>query len=381
MADCYAATGNFRKAYEYQRKLIAVKDSVLHETGSKQVAEMAARYESEKKELEIQNLNKDNALKQQQLREQEIVARQQSLWIILIIGALLLMSTLAVVVYRSYRLKKQSAEIISDQKLQAERQRDLLEEKNTEITDSIYYAGRIQKALLASEAMLERNLPSYFVYYKPKDIVSGDFYWATEADGKFWLCVADCTGHGVPGAFMSLLNINFLNEAVIEKKISSPDQVLNHVRSRIISSLNPEGAAEAGRDGMDAALCMFDFKGGWLRFSCANNPLWLFRNGEMKVFAADKMPVGVHHGDQKPFTLSTLGLRKNDTIYLFSDGYADQFGGERGKKFKYKNMQRLFSEVSHLAMNEQRNRIEEVMNSWMQGMEQVDDILVIGIRV
>jgi tetratricopeptide (TPR) repeat protein len=388
LALCYAALGNYVKAFSFQKLLIETKDSVLNEENSKQINEMAAKYESEKKQLLIENLNKDNALQIEELEKKELQVKQQNIQKIFFAIGFLLVSVLAFFIFRSYRLKQQSNTIITAQKKEVELQRDLLEVKSKEITDSIFYARRIQNALLASETLLNKYLPEYFVLHKPKDIVSGDFYWATSVkplSGSsekelFYLAVADCTGHGVPGAFMSLLNISFLNEALVEKKIDSPEKILEHVRNRVISSLNPEGTETESKDGMDGILCMIDLKGMWLRFSCANNSLWLIRNNELKIFAADKMPVGKHYGEQKPFTLHTLGLRKGDIIYMLTDGYADQFGGAKGKKFKYRQLQDLLVKNSAMTMKEQKVLLDQTIESWRGALDQVDDILVVGIK-
>ena len=258
---------------------------------------------------------------------------------------------------------------------------NIIQEKNQEITDSIYSAKRIQQALLASDSLLKKSLPEYFVLYKPKDIVSGDFYWANVIDNKFVMITADCTGHGVPGAFMSLLNISYLNEAIIEKRIDSPEKILEFVRSQIISSLNPEGSEVESKDGMDAVLCIYDFKGLWLRFACANNPLWILRNNELIKFKPDKMPVGMHYGEQKPFSINTVGLRKGDIIYTFTDGYADQFGGEKGKKFKYKALKELLISIQKKPMIEQKEILQTTFENWKGNLDQVDDVLIIGIRI
>lgn len=380
MASCYAAKGNYQKAFQYQISFTGLKDSVLNADNTKMITEMATKYETEKKQLEIDNLNKDNELQAKELNQKELEVKQQNLFKIFFASGFIFVSVLAFFIFRGYRQKQQSNVIISEQKKEVELHRDLIEAKNKSITDSISYAQRIQRALLAGENLLKKNLPDFFVLYKPKDIVSGDFYWANMVDNKFFLCVADCTGHGVPGAFMSLLNISFLNEAVIEKKIDSPDKVLDHVRNQITNALNPEGMEITSRDGMDAVLCMFDMKGGWLRFACANNPVWLIRNNELKEFPADKMPVGVHHGEITPFSLATLGLRRGDIIYLFTDGYADQFGGAKGKKFKYKNLQKVLMENKDKTMEEQKQILDNTLQTWQGKNEQVDDILILGIR-
>ena len=266
-------------------------------------------------------------------------------------------------------------------------QRKLLEEKNNDITDSIKYAKRIQKALMASDSLLAKNLPEHFILYKPKDIVSGDFYWADlsppSAPGggsKFLIATCDCTGHGVPGAFMSLLGVSFLNEITKERKIIRPDMVFNHLRDDIIKALNPEGNLEEGKDGMDAVLCSFDFAKMELEFSCANNPIWILRNGQWLDHTTDKFPIGMQ-GDLKPFTLQKIALQKGDIIYTLTDGYADQFGGTKGKKFKYKALQKLLSDNSLKNMEEQKNILNSTIENWKGNLEQVDDILLIGIRV
>lgn len=258
---------------------------------------------------------------------------------------------------------------------------NIIHEKNREITDSIHSAKRIQHALLASDSLLKKHLPEHFVLYKPKDIVSGDFYWANVIDNKFIMITADCTGHGVPGAFMSLLNISYLNEAIIEKKINAPEKILDYVRGQVISSLNPEGSDFESKDGMDAVLCVYDFKGLWLRFACANTPLWVVRKNDIIKFRPDKMPVGMHHGEQKPFTANTLGLRKGDIVYTFTDGFADQFGGPKAKKFKYKALKELLLSIQEKSMEEQKGIIEKTFESWKGNLEQVDDVLVIGIKI
>ncbi|MGZ4055837.1 MAG: PP2C family protein-serine/threonine phosphatase [Bacteroidia bacterium] len=264
-------------------------------------------------------------------------------------------------------------------------QRDVIEEANKDILSSIHYAKRIQKALLASDSMMKKNLQEHFVLYKPKDIVSGDFYWGENVNNKFLLCTADCTGHGVPGAFMSLLGISFLNETVKERKIIRPDLIFNQLREDIIHVLNPEGTIEEGKDGMDAVLCCFDFQNMTLEFACANNPLWIIRENKLLEFKPDKQPIGMYEiyeeSEHKQFTLQTVQLQKGDLIYTFTDGYADQFGGEKGKKFKYKHMQETLLEISKNSMEEQSTRLNKIIEDWKGSLDQVDDILMIGIRV
>ena len=210
--------------------------------------------------------------------------------------------------------------------------------------------------------------------------MSGDFYWATEHQGKFYMITADCTGHGVPGAFMSLLNISLLNELIIEKNLSSPAQILNHQRKNIIKALNPQGG-DHSKDGMDCVLCQFDLDNAKVSFAAANNPLWLIRDNKLHEFKGDKMPVGKHMDGEKEFSEHSIDLENGDMIYTFTDGIVDQFGGEMEKKFKHKQLVDLLMHIHSLPVEEQKERIEQAFNSWKGSKEQTDDVLVIGIKL
>jgi serine phosphatase RsbU (regulator of sigma subunit) len=195
----------------------------------------------------------------------------------------------------------------------------------------------------------------------------------------FFIATADCTGHGVPGAFMSLLNINFLRKNIIERGVIDPAKVLDEQRKDIIQALNPRGD-ENSKDGMDCVLCCYDLKNGKLNMAAANNPLWLVRNGELISFKGDKMPVGMHAEALIPFEQKEIELQKGDVIYTFTDGFADQFGGPKGKKFKYQQLEELILSNSHLPMTEQRDLLSHTLNNWKGDNEQIDDILVIGMK-
>jgi serine phosphatase RsbU (regulator of sigma subunit) len=271
-----------------------------------------------------------------------------------------------------------------------EQQKNLVEEKHKEITDSINYAERIQRALLASKKMLDENLSDYFILFKPKDVVSGDFYWATKLNNNnFVLVNADSTGHGVPGAIMSILNIACLDKAVT-KGIISPDLILNETRGLIIENLKNDGSAEGGKDGMDGSLLSFDFKNNILHCASANNPVWVIRNvkssgvenkHELIEIKADRLPIGKHDRDNIPFTLHTLNLQKGDVVYTLTDGFSDQFGGANGKKFKHKQLQNLLLTIAHEPMETQKQKLNIVFDNWKGNLEQVDDVTLIGVRV
>lgn len=259
-------------------------------------------------------------------------------------------------------------------------QKKIIEDKNRDITDSILYAKRIQEAIIPQEDELQGIFPSSFVLYKPKDIVSGDFYWIRQlSNDQLLLATADCTGHGVPGAFMSLLGTSFLNEITALHHITQPDLVMNRLRTEIINALNSH-ANEERKDGMDMVLCHFDLNRMQLRFAAANNPLWIIRNGVLQDHRPDKFPVGKYQ-DETPFTLHSIGLEKGDVIYTFTDGYADQFGGDKNKKFTYKRLKDLLQSIHTEPMQVQKQKLKSAIEEWQGPFEQIDDICVIGIRI
>ncbi|MBI3510557.1 MAG: SpoIIE family protein phosphatase [Bacteroidetes bacterium] len=237
---------------------------------------------------------------------------------------------------------------------------------------------------------------NFFILYKPKDIVSGDFYFALahKHPGRdseiFYMATADCTGHGVPGALMSMMGISHLNESIVEKNLMHPNEILDSVRTGIINSLNPEGSEEESKDGMDCILCAYDLKNLKLEFACANNPLWHVRDGKLTEYKPDKMPVGKHTGDMANFTLQKIDLKKGDIIYTFTDGFADQFGGPKGKKFKYKQLEDLLLSMCNEPMEYQKKKLDEAFEKWRawpgtdgkeSKLEQVDDVCVIAVRI
>ncbi len=263
---------------------------------------------------------------------------------------------------------------------------EIIEQKNRDITDSINYARRIQGALLTDEQSFKTFFPNSFVIFHPKDIVSGDFYWISKKNEDILFTAADCTGHGVPGAFMSLIGISRFNEVVNEKNIIEPKDVLHEVRDGIISSLKQRDEFSEQKDGMDAAFCCYNQQSKILKFAGANNPLWLIRassstEDEIEVLKATKQPIGIHGTDDFPFIQHETKLEKGDTFYIFSDGYADQFGGENGKKFMSSRFKNLLLSIQYLSMEEQKDKIFSTFNHWKGDTEQLDDILIIGIRI
>lgn len=257
-----------------------------------------------------------------------------------------------------------------------------IEHKHQEILDSVNYARRIQRALLPSLKLLKENLPEHFLFFQPKDIVSGDFYWASKLiNNVFSIVIADSTGHGVPGAIMSILNISCLNEAIGAQNLSKPNEILDYTRSRIMEHMANDGSEEGGKDGMDAVICNFDFNTKKLQFAAANNPLWLIRKNELIEYKADKMPVGKAMGQIKPFTLHDVELLSGDLVLMITDGFADQFGGPKGKKFMYKPLKELLLDVNNAPLSDIKNHLKTSFDSWKGNAEQVDDVLIFGLRI
>jgi serine phosphatase RsbU (regulator of sigma subunit) len=258
---------------------------------------------------------------------------------------------------------------------------DEISRKNKEITDSINYASRIQGALLPQNENLSKAFPDHFVLFLPRDVVSGDFYWAADIGKKMVFAAADCTGHGVPGALMSMLGISFLNELVVERRQTHPGEILDSLRREVIKALKQTGREDEQKDGMDIALCTYDTGSGMLQFAGAYNPLYLVREGSLEEYKADRMPISYYHGMTDPFRTNTIQLQKGDALYLFSDGYADQFGGPDRKKFKYKSLKELIEQLHDQPMEQQKAILQERFFSWKGEVEQIDDVVMIGIRI
>lgn len=260
-----------------------------------------------------------------------------------------------------------------------------LEARHQEIMDSIQYAKRIQRSFMSSDDYLKTNLTEkgcdFFVYFRPKEDVSGDFYWSSALpDGSLLLMCADSTGHGVPGAIMSILNISSL-ELAVKEGVQNPAEILNYTRTQIINRLKKDGSSEGGRDGMDGALLKFEPQKYLLSYASSNQPVWLVRDRQMIVLAADKMPIGKHDKDHIPFSEHHFELRKGDMIYLHTDGYPDQFGGESGKKYKSAALREFLTSISTATCTEQYSLVKHEFEKWKGDNEQIDDVCLIGLRV
>ncbi len=372
MDECsrlFAVQGKFDLAYRYRVMYDSINKLYIDAETNKQVEELNTKYETEKKEQQNQLLTVANEKKQ--------------MGIYFALGAIGLLGGLVLLIFRSYRQKQKANILISRQKEEVEKQKgeigiqkEIIEEKQKEILDSIHYAKRIQTAVITSDDYLLRHLNDFFVIYQPKDIVSGDFYWATEKDNKFYLAVCDSTGHGVPGAFMSLLNIGFLKEAVNERHIEKPNEVFDYVRNRLVESVNKEEQ----KDGFDGVLLCMDKQTGSVTYAAAHNGPVIISDGRLQSLPYDKMPVGKGEKDM-PFTLYTIDLNTHGRLYLFTDGYADQFGGPKGKKFKYKQLEEILLKSHDKPVKEQSDYLGAQFDAWKGKLEQVDDVLIIGMEI
>ena len=260
-------------------------------------------------------------------------------------------------------------------------QRDMLSKSNKAISESILYAKRIQTAVLPQQAYIDEILMDNFILYKPRNVVSGDFYWLRQINHFIIIAAADCTGHGVPGAIMSMLGISFLNEIVQKREITRANVILNEMRKQLKHSLKQTGREGGIDDGMDMALCVLDSKTNHLQFAGANNPLYYIQNNELIEIQADIMPIGFYPNEKPTFTNHEIELKEGDCFYLFSDGFIDQFGGEKGMKLKAPNFQKILLENHSKPLQIQKELLEQELHSWMKGYEQTDDILVMGVRI
>jgi serine phosphatase RsbU (regulator of sigma subunit) len=359
----YSKIGNYEKAYEFSQLYTNLKDSLSGIESQKQINELDKQYQTEKKE-------KDNQLLSKQLEIQQIQGKQQQFFLLISSVVLVLIAFLSIILYRQNKQKRHA-------NIKLEEKNKIIEEQHKDIIDSINYAKRIQQAVLKEEEHVSAHLPPHFILFKPKDIVSGDFYWALEKAEYLYVTAADCTGHGVPGAFLTMLGISYLNEINATEEILTPAEILDQLRSKIVKELSRHGTT---KDGMDISLMRINLKTKELMWAGAFNPLWYIESGVLKEIKANKQPIG-YVEDAKPFTNHTLHLNPNDIVYLFTDGFADQFGGEKGKKYKYKQLEEKLLANCHKTLEEQKDILNTSFNSWKGNLEQVDDVTIIGITI
>ncbi len=360
LAELNYETGKYKEAYDYFEKYKTTEDTISSKAVINELNAIKVQYDTEKKQKEIEllkvNANKDKIMK-----------------ISLFIGSLFLLF-LAFLLFNRYKLKSKTNILL-------EKQNSIISEKNKDISDSINYAKKIQDAILPSLSEIKKVFPESFVLSLPKDVVSGDFYWVTENEQYKLFVVADCTGHGVPGAFMSMIGNTLLNNIVNERKNYTPHIILNELRNDIISSLK-QGEDSPNKDGMDISLICINKKTQVMQVACANNPIWIIKNDKSIIeIKADKQPIGYSFVTQADFTLQTFELEKGDIIYQFTDGFADQFGGEKGKKYKYNKLKETLLDICNKPLSQQEEILKNAFIAWKGDLAQIDDVLVTGIKV
>lgn len=407
--DAYKATGNYKKALEMHEIFQKTKDSIESEDNQKEVIRQEYKYEYEKQAaLDSVEYTKEQKLAEATIAQQKAESREKDAEIEVkrnqqyaLFGGLGLLFIFGGFMYNRFHITRQQKKIIEQQKeevdlqkYEAEKQRDLakqehheaekqrhiVEEKNTEILDSIQYAKRLQDAILPPVKLVKEYFEESFILFRPKDIVSGDFYWMETKDNLIMFAAADCTGHGVPGAMVSVVCANALNKSVNELGKTDPADILNITRELVIDTFSKSG--DDVKDGMDISLCVLNEGTQTLLWAGANNPLWIVRRdqNEVEAIKADKQPIGMY-GDSQPFTSHSVTINGGDSIYLFSDGYADQFGGERGKKMKSGKFKKLLLEHRHQNMEQQKQALEQAFEDWKGDLEQIDDVCVIGVQM
>ncbi len=410
-------TGKYKDAYFHYRTYVAYSDSLVNQENVRKTTQIQMQYEFDKKTANDSILNVQQKLEAQVKHEQEM--KQQRFYTYGGIIGFAFMLVIAGISFRAFKNKQKANLIITEQKSLVEKQKAevelqksiiekqklKVEEHQKEIIDSITYAKRLQEAILPPEKSIKQHLPNSFVLYVPKDIVAGDFYWFENINGASYIAAADCTGHGVPGAMVSVVCSNALNRAVLEFKLTDPGRILDKTRELVLETFSKSD--EDVKDGMDISLAKIEvipeskklhpgkiiipkgqsfaevaeslvkFKISW---AGANNPLWYFKGGNFFEITAHKQPIG-KTDSSTPFQTHTLELGKNDSLYLLTDGYADQFGGPKGKKFKYKQLQELIASCQKWDPNKEKEFLINAFQNWKGNLEQIDDVTILGIRI
>ncbi|MFK8036882.1 MAG: tetratricopeptide repeat protein [Crocinitomicaceae bacterium] len=391
ISEVYAGQGNYKKAFEFLNNAELIREDYGSATKAQLTARLEAKFQSEKKESELKQIRAEQDLQSLTLETQskqfalQEVLRKERRYLLIVMVVIIASLFLAVILFwRNTQQRKKYVDTLHQKNNQIrtvnsnlQNAQSILTRKNDEITDSITYAKRIQAAILPSQKVLKTVFDKAFVMYLPKDIVAGDFYWTEQVGDVVLFAVADCTGHGVPGAMVSVICNNALNASIKNDKLIDPGKILDNTTDIVLSQFSK--SEEDVKDGMDIALCAYNKVNGTLKYAGANIPLWLVRNGSVQEIKATRQPIGKHVVRQA-FLTHELAIQENDTIYLSSDGFADQFGGLKNKKYMKKNFKDLLANVSEKTINEQNNEINSVFVNWKQENDQVDDICVMGIQ-
>ncbi|GAB4280295.1 MAG: hypothetical protein Kow0068_04470 [Marinilabiliales bacterium] len=411
LSIAYEKTGDISSSYEYYKLYISFKDSLSNLSRQEEFAKLEIKYKTKQTEKELQ-------LKELENQKMNTELNRQRTLLVSFLSGFVFVCLILILLIRMYRMKNKANRLLMEQKEEIisqrdeiSRQKDIVSARNKEIKDSIEYAVRIQYAIFPNPEILRSYVSEYFIFYQPRDVLSGDFYWFNKIDDLLIIAVADCTGHGVPGALMSILGAAFLNEIINKEKIISPSEILNRLRLEVITvlkqSVNREDMITVSqtKDGMDIALCTINLNSLETKYAGANNSIYIVTNNsktkenlsgynyqpaglnheisnnyDLYEIKADKMPIATYV-TMDDFSEHTFQLNKDDAIYMFSDGFADQFGGESGKKFKYKPFKQLILNIAALNMKEQKIKMISSFTEWKNEYRQVDDVLVTGIRL
>lgn len=374
--EVYESTGDDKKALEFYKVFVQARDSVNNESSVRRFAQV--EYQAKENRLKAENAEQLAQAKAEELIKEEQLRKNRTILLIALSG-IVLMIVLLVVIVRSLRQTKRARLLIEKQKEIVEKAKLLVDEKNKSIQDSITYARHLQEAIIPDEASIRESFPALLMLYLPKDIVAGDFVWYEKTQAYTFLAVADCTGHGVPGALVSVVCSNALNRCVNEFQLSDPGEILNQARVLVMETFRK--SHQDVQDGMDISLAVFDnINRKKILWAGAHNPLIIVRNQEMRVYNADRQPVGKWE-NEKPFTTHEIIAESGDRIFLYTDGYADQFGGKEGKKLKEKKLRSLILESSVRTVEEQKLILRSYFDEWMGAHEQVDDVTILAVEV
>jgi serine phosphatase RsbU (regulator of sigma subunit) len=382
MAFAYSNMGDYRSAFNTLLQHRSLNDSLNNQSNAEYLSNLEKHYQTEKKEKEIALLNADKNLQKVELdKSNAIVEQQKTQRNALILGCVLVVIIAGISIV-AFINKRKTSKLLSKQVDEINHQNGIIKERNKDITDSIQYAKRLQEAVFPEANKLNEYFAESFVLFRPKDIVSGDFYWFEEVENKTIIIVGDCTGHGVPGAFMSILGHNLLNQIILEDKITSPAKILNLLDKRVSNALNKRDSKEETNDGMDMVICVVDKAKNSLTYAGANRPLVIRRGEKLIELKPDKHAIGgIQDSTCKLFSQQEITIQANDVLYMFSDGYYDQFGGPRGKKFKYKQLASSILSIAAFSLEEQKTILSDTLESWRGNLEQVDDVCVIGVKI
>lgn len=364
---CYKQ-GKYKDGFDAYRKHVEMKKELDKKSYATSMANLENNYSLEKSQVNVSQLKQANEI-------QELKNKRKSYFIFVLVGIGLVVLIIVVLLYRQNKLKQQT-------NIQLQEQNNIIKEKKQEIDHSIQYAKGIQLAILPEIKELHDQFKESFILYKPKDVVSGDFYWFAKVENDFYCLAADCTGHGVPGALMSIIGMDKIIQAIFEKKITEPNKILSYLNVQIKNVLKQHSDASTQKDGMDIAILKFDASNSFVEYSGANRPLFLIRDKEIIEYKANKTAIAGFTPNDYEFNTHKISLQKNDSLYIFTDGYADQFGGPLGgKKVMTKKLKQMLISIVDLPANEQKSSLKTAFNEWKGTFEQTDDVLIIGIKI